>query len=133
MGIRVYNSKTGVSTTCDAKYWAECSDHGTKAGYILWSPDMTSNYSAADFTEELDSEKTIVTIEDYNSSDADYYEENDFGTCSECGEEDVEIYDTDNYTCLDCYSNHYDNETDGDWMDADALDSVGWGNDESYY
>lgn len=139
MGVRVYNDKTGVSITCDAKYWAECSDHGVKAGYVLWNPSMTNSTSNVLASESLaspnDNDSSTVTLDDYYASSAD--ENNDyeyqFGTCSECEEEEVQIYDTDNHTCLDCYSNNHDNETDGDWMDGEALDSVGWGNDESYY
>lgn len=42
MGVRVYNKKTGVSVTCDAKYWADCKDHNVKAGFQLWTPAMTA-------------------------------------------------------------------------------------------
>ena len=135
MGVRVYNSKTGASVTCDAKYWAECSDHGPKAGFALWTPAMTAgvNHIPVNNGNDLPLDDSTVTLneyEDYDAMDKDDYE---VGTCSECGEEDVEIYDTDNHTCVDCYdSEHGSNEEDGDWMDGDALASAGLGTDEDY-
>lgn len=130
MGVRVFNSKTGVSITCDAKYWADCKDHNQAAGFVLWTPAMTAGVIHIPVNNGNDISNGTVTAADYAATED---EDEQIGTCNECGEEEVTIYDTENYTCLDCYDNNRDdNEPDGAWMDEDALDSVGWGNDESY-
>jgi hypothetical protein len=64
MGVRVYNDKTGVSVTCDAKYWAECKDHSPKSGFALWTPDMTK---VNDIPVYNDSSPSAVTLADYSA------------------------------------------------------------------
>lgn len=131
MGVRVYNNKTGISVTCDAKYWAECKDHSPQAGFALWTPNMTKPNDIPVYNDSAPEEDDSVSVDSYNGYSPDDYE---IGTCSECGEEDAEIYDPENITCLDCYDAKHgeDNEPDDSWYDEDALNSVGWGNDEAY-
>ena len=64
MGVRVYNDKTGISVTCDAKYWAECKDHNPKQGFALWVPDMTK---VNDIPVYNDSSPAAVTLADYSA------------------------------------------------------------------
>lgn len=66
MGVRVYNKKTGVSVTCDAKYWADCKDHNVKAGFQLWTPAMTANVNHIPVNDGNDT--PIVTAASYANS-----------------------------------------------------------------
>jgi len=127
MGVRVFNKKTNVSVTCDAKFWADCSDHGKSSGFVLWSPEMTvaNSIPALDGFDDLD-DLSSVSVADYGFDD-DALVDN----CSDCGDK-KEIYDTDNYVCLDCFEKNSDGESNDSWFDEQSLNSSGWRNDEYY-